>query len=249
MPQFWIDRGIAHRSPGLVRAVAQLEFNDQTEESLSEAKAWLQNRKDWSAADVLDALLARLSPQAMVEKSPENVLSDAALKRMASSYPKARYLHLTRHPLTTQRSMQEHWNRIMPEYPQEGEPMRSIYSWYEIHRRILHFTDTLPPERHMQVKAEDILNEPEPGLRAIARWLQVSAEDSAIEAMTHPELSVFTGLGSADSGIIGGHDHGFLCDPIPRRVKIPPALNPPKGWVADITIWPMVIKLANRFGY
>lgn len=249
LPQFWIERGIVHRSPGLVRAVAELEFNDQTHESLSAARAWLRNRRHWSGSDVLDVLLGRLSPRAMVEKSPENILSDAALTRMALAYPKARYLHLTRHPLTTQRSMQEHWNRIMPAYPQDGEPMLSIHSWYDTHRRILHFTETLPQERYMQVRAEDVLNDAESQLRTIAKWLKLSANDCAIEAMTHPELSPFASLGPADSGIIGGNDHGFLRDPIPHRVEIPHTLNQPTDWVADETIWPMVVKLANRLGY
>ena len=67
--------------------------------------------------------LGQDGPRVVVEKSPENVATDAALKRLASAYPRARYLHLTRHPITTQRSMVEHWNRIVPGYPMQGQPM------------------------------------------------------------------------------------------------------------------------------
>ena len=249
LPRFWIERGITHRSPGLVRALAEFEFGDQTPQSLSAARAWLQSRLHWSGLDVLDVLLARLSPRIAVEKSPENVLSDAALMRMASAYTNARYLHLTRHPVTTQRSMQEHWNRIMPGHALNGEPMSGIGSWYETHGRILDFAAKLPPDRYMRVRAEDVLDETESQLRAIAAWLGLRADDGAIQAMKHPEASPFARSGPADSGVVGGHDPSFLRDPIPHRVEIPRTLDPPRGWAAQPSVWPMVVDLANRLGY
>jgi hypothetical protein len=249
LPRFWTERGIKHRSPGLVRALAEFEFGDQTPESLSVARAWLKDRAHWLGPDVLDVLLAKLSPRVAVEKSPENVLSDAALRRIASAYPKARYLHLTRHPVTTQRSMQEHWNRTMPSYPQAGEPMSSMASWYETNRRILHFAAKLPPDRYMRVRAENVLNDTESQLRSIAAWLRLRADEGAIEAMKHPEASPFAGFGPADSGIVGGNDPSFLRDPIPHRVEVPRTLDPPQGWAADPSVWRMVVDLANRLSY
>jgi Sulfotransferase family len=249
LPSYWINRGVTHRSPGLVRAVAEFEFGDQTLESLSLARAWLQDRTHWSGLDVLDVLLARLSPRIAVEKSPENVLEDTSLMRMTSAYPKARYLHLTRHPVTTQRSMQEHRKRTVPADPQDGEPMFGIASWYDTHRRILHFGATLPPDRYMRIRAEDVLNDTESQLPAIARWLGVCSDASAIEAMKHPEASPFSTFRTADSGIVGGNDPGFLRDPTPHRAEVPSTLEPPDGWEADALVWRMVGDLANRLGY
>ena len=40
LPRFWIDRGIEHRSPGLVRALVQLEFGGQQSDRLALARAW-----------------------------------------------------------------------------------------------------------------------------------------------------------------------------------------------------------------
>ncbi len=249
LPRFWIERGVTHRSPGLVRALAEFQFGDQTTESLSAARAWLQDRPHWSGADVLDVLLARLSPRLAVEKSPDNVLTGTGLRRMASAYPKARYVHLTRHPLATQRSMQEHWNRILPSYPRDGEPMSGIASWYDTHRRILHFAAKLPPNRYLRVRTEDVLNDTESQLRAIAVWLGLRADGSAIEAMKHPEASPFASSGPTASGILGGHDPSFLLDPIPHPVKVPRTLDPPQGWAAEPSVWRLVVDLANRLGY
>jgi sulfotransferase family protein len=249
LPSYWIERGITHRSPGLVRAVAQFEFGDQTLESLSLARAWLQDRRHWSGADVLDVLLSRLTPRSAIEKSPDNVSDDTALTRMASAYPCARYLHLTRHPITTQRSMEEHRRRTVPTHPQEGEPMSGIASWYAIHRRILQFAADLPVDRYLRIRGEDVLNDTDSQLRVIAAWLDVSTEDSAIEAMKHPEASPFASLQTADSGIVGGNDPTFLSAPTPRSVDVPSNLKPPPGWTADLSIWKMVTDLANRLGY
>ena len=249
LSQFWIDRGVTHRSPGLVRALAEFEFGGQTAQSLSAAHAWLRDRLDWSGSDVLDILLERLNPRKAVEKSPDNLETDAALTRMAAAYPRARYVHLTRHPVTTQRSMQEHWNRINPSHSPDGEPMSGIGFWYEIHQRILHFAASLPKDRYLRVRGEDVLNDTQSQLHAIAAWLGIRADGNAIERMRHPEASPFARPGPAASGVAGGNDPSFLHDPVPHRVEIPCNLEPPPGWVADPSIWKMVADLANRLGY
>jgi len=248
LPRFWFDRGVTHRSPGLVRALAEYEFGGQTAEALCAARAWLRERTEWSGADVLDFFLEKLRPRTAIEKSPDNLLTDAALSRIGAAYPRARYLHLTRHPVSTQRSIEEYRLRSVGT-PQDGEPMRSIAAWYEIHRRILLFADGLPEERYLRVRAEDVLNDPRPQLRAIAEWLGIRDDAEAIEAMLHPEASPFARPGPPDSGVVGGNDPGFLRDPVPRRVDVAQSLDPPPRWVAEPEVWRMVVAMANRLGY
>ncbi len=248
LPRFWKERGLAHRSPGLVRAIAEHELGGQDVPRLAAALDWLRDRSNWPGADVLDLLLERLSPRTGVEKSPDNLLTDDALERMASAYPRARYLHLTRHPVTTQRSIAEHRQRTVG-CAQEGEPMRSIAAWHEIHRRILLFANGLPPERYLRVRAEDVLNDPRPQLGRIAAWAGVRGDAAAIEAMLHPETSPFARPAPANSGVPGGNDPAFLRDPIPKQVETPRGVEPPAGWVAEPSVWGMVVDLANRLGY
>jgi hypothetical protein len=249
LPRFWSEsKGVTHRSPGLVRALAQFEFGDQTPESLLLARAWLRERCHWAGVSVFDFLMGRLEPRAAVEKSPENVLTDEALTLLASAYPRARYLHLTRHPVSTQRSMQEHWNRLMPR-PLDGQPMSGMASWFEAHRRIVDFTDTLPVGRHLRVRAEDILNDTDPQLETITKWLGLRRDPAAMEAMKHPERSPFASFGPAGSGVIGGHDPGFLSDPMPRRVEVHRTVEQPAGWTGDPALWDSVVALAAQLGY
>lgn len=249
LPRYWRERGFTHRSPGLVRALAQFEFGDQEPHSLERARAWLEDRPRWSGAHVFDVLLARLAPRAAVEKSPENVATAAALRRLARAYPNARYLHLTRHPVTTQASMVAHRRRTVPSHPPEGQPMAGIAAWLEVHGRIARFLARLPPERVLRVRAEDVLNDPERQLAAIARWLGLRTDATAIAAMRHPEASPFARFGPEGSGVVGGHDPGFLRAPIPRAVELPHTVEQPTGWQGEARLWQRTIALAHRFGY
>jgi hypothetical protein len=249
LPRYWTERGFTHRSPGLVRALAQFEFGDQTTGSITAARAWLHQRGHWSGADVLDVLLARLAPRTAVEKSPENVATPAALRRLASAYPEARYLHLTRHPVTTQASAARHLLRTVPEHARIGEPIAGIANWREIHARILRFLAGLPNDRFIRVRAEDVLNDTRTQLRAIAEWMGLRTDAAAIEAMCHPELSPFARFGPPESGVVGGHDHGFLSDPIPRRVELPATIEPPLGWHGEPRLWQRMVDLARQLGY
>jgi hypothetical protein len=249
LPAYWRARGITHRSPGLVRALAEFEFGGQTPKRVAAARQWLRARRHWSGADVFDVLQARIAPRTAVEKSPENVTSAMALKRLALAYPKACYLHLTRHPLGTQASAARHLRLTVPEHPQTGEPMAGIAAWVEVHSRILRFTGALPRQRTRRVRAEDILNDPDFQLRAIARWLGIRDDDEAVEAMRHPEASPFARFGPKGSGVIGGHDHGFLRDPALRPAVLPAALEPPQGWVGEQRLWRRAAALARRLGY
>jgi Sulfotransferase family len=249
LPRYWRDRGITHRSPGLVRAIAQLEFGNQKVDSLGSARSWLQDRSHWSGADIFDVLMERLDPRHTVEKSPENAESDAALERLTSAYPSARYLHLTRHPVTTQRSVKEHLQRSVPEYSMPGEPMSGIAFWVETHCRILGLAATLPKQRYMRVKAEDVLNDTRPQLRSIAAWLGIRTDKAAVDAMVHPEASPFASFGPEESGVVGGNDPNFLRDPVPRPVEITRTLEQPPGWQGNWALWEMTVEIANRLGY
>ena len=249
LPPYWIERGMKHRSPGLVRAVAEFEFCGQTQQSIAAAQAWLKQRAHWTGPEAFDFLMERLSPRAAVEKSPENVESDIALERLTSAYPRARYLHLTRHPVTTQRSVEEHWNRTIPGHQMPGRPMSLMCSWVETQCRILRLAATLPSDRYMLIRAEDVLNHAPLHLRSIAAWLGVRTDEDAINAMTHPEASPFASLGIEGSGIITGHDPNFLRDPIPHRVEVLDTLEPPAGWVENSSLWEMTVDIAHRLGY
>jgi len=247
LPRAWRERGVTHRSPGAVRAVAQLVYGDQSAGAVARAQAWLTERAHWSGADVMDVLQARISPRTAVEKSPENVMTPGAFGRLSAAYPRARYLHLVRHPASTVRSMTEHWRRTMLEEPSARLQESFVHGWLDVHQRVLRLGRTVSSGRYLRMRAEDVLNDPATRLRSIARWLGVPADDHAVALMRHPEASPFARFGPA--GVTGGSDPGFLGDPVPRRAVLPRTLGQPAGWTGDPALWSTAAALAARLGY
>jgi Sulfotransferase family len=249
LPEYWRRRGARHRSPGLVRAVAQFAFGGQEIASLNKAQTWLRDRAHWSGADMLDFLLAFHSPRRGIEKSPENVESDEALRRLSSAYPRAKYLHVTRHPVSTQKSLQDHLLRRFPGYTMAGQPMSGISGWVATQQRILGFAASLSPDRYFRIKGEDILGSHRTALTSIAAWLGHRTDEDAITAMMRPEESPFACEGPRGSGVTGGLDPEFLRNPSLRPAQPAPALEPPAGWIDDAHLWRCAVALANELGY
>ena len=97
----------ANYTPGLTRAVAQLLFRSQSEDALVRALAWLKDRARWKAFRMLGYLLRLIEPQIGVDKSPRTCLSTTSLQRALAFHPGTRFLHLTRDPVCTIRSIAE----------------------------------------------------------------------------------------------------------------------------------------------
>src|SRR5262252_5170323 len=72
LPEYWRRRGARHRSPGLVRAIAQFAFGGQEIGSRNEAQPSLRQLYHWPVAGVLVFLLIVKGSRTAIEKSPEN---------------------------------------------------------------------------------------------------------------------------------------------------------------------------------
>ena len=204
---------------GLLRTIAQLEFGHQTRATIAHAIAWLNERKLWSTRDLMEHLRMRVAPRIGIEKSPITALRPLDLERTWVFYPKAYFLHLTRHPVSTSRSMDLFLQQRSRSSKQR--PFNNLLSWYRFHHNILSFTRSLPPGQSMMVKGEDILSDPDRYLAQIAEWLGVRTDDAAIAAMKHPEYSPYAYYGPTPAN--GGNDSNFMRNPVfrPGRVKEP----------------------------
>jgi hypothetical protein len=241
----------AECSTGLLRALAELHFGGQSAEAVGQALAWLQARRDWSTRQLLDFLLEAIRPRRGVEKTPETAMSPANMARVRALYPDARFLHLTRHPVTAQRSLQAHWGRGLqrrrPDWNGCDLARFCARGWCRTHQAILDFTAGLPPEQTLRVRGEDLLNEPDVHLVRVASWLGVRSDGEAIEAMKHPERSPYAGLGPTSAWL--GYDPKFLHDPRLRPCELPAGLEHPPEWGLDFSLLQTTVELAQRLGY
>ncbi len=90
---------------GLLRVVAELFFERQTEATVEQAMRWLQRRSHLSGGAVFSLLAEQSGALIPVDKSPSTVYEAASMERCAHWFPQARYLHLLRHPRGYSRSV------------------------------------------------------------------------------------------------------------------------------------------------
>jgi hypothetical protein len=247
----WVGPGAAACSPGLLRALAELHLGGQSPETVRQALEWLRARRDWSCRQVFDSLLEMIRPRVGVEKTPETAMSRICMSRVRKLYPRARFLHLTRHPVTAQRSLQAHWGRRMqkrrPEWEGCAVAEACAREWCRTHQMILDFTADLPPEQTLRVRGEDLLNEPDTYLPQVAAWLGLRTDAEAVEAMKHPERSPYAGLGPTSAWL--GNDPKFLRAPRLRPCELPRGLEHPSEWGLDPWLLVTTLELARRLGY
>ena len=247
-PPGWKGPAPHLRMAGLYRALAQHHAGTQSPETVRDAARWVAARQTWGVEHVFDHLLGLAAPRVVVEKSPENSSREEYLRRLVALYPRARFLHVSRHPVTTVRSMHRVWSdkgywNLAPRLFHQF----CLGVWLFQHQRIARLVASLPPDRGLHVRSEDVLNAPEETLGRICRWLGVDRSPEAIAAMTHPENSPYAALGPA--GAMGGFDSGFLHDPNRRAAELPETLDLPGDWDVDPWMYLGVVEVAGKLGY
>lgn len=258
--------------PGVLRALAQLHYGIQTTGTVLKSGAWLIDRRNWSSKQLIDHMLEFVEPRMGVEKSPVTCTKPAYIERAYKYYPDAYYLHLTRHPIPTRKSMEEFFEKRKQVNTKKGKrsfELDYFLIWYRMHRNILEFTRKLPEGQVMRMKGEDLLSDPDLYLPQLAEWLGLSTEQSAIDEMKHPENSPYACVGPAPTR--GGNDGKFMRSPALRSGK----LNEPSlrqlfeaekfawitgsgkdrlseiglGLVSDVQIESEIRGMAQSFGY
>lgn len=238
-----------HVHSGLYRAIAQVLEGGQDEVALDRAFAWVHDHRDWTVGRVFDFLLDGVAPRVGVEKSPESTFSYSPLARLRTLYPRARFIHLTRHPIPSIASMQRHWEgrRWWPSGKDQPGPTLCAQTWRDTHRRIMAFTGLLDPHQHLRVRSEDLLAPHGDELRRIAGWLGLRDDDEAVDAMRHPERSPYATPGP--EGFFGGLDPTFLVAPTLRAPTLPTAVDFPAEWDVDKWVRIDIAILAAELGY
>lgn len=149
MPEF----GAQMRLNGVCRAIAEILEGGQSEGEVARARGWLQARADWSTVHLMKYLLDSIEPLIGMEKSPESTSAEA-LRRCIEGFPDAKFIHLTRHPVTTQRSMREHWRFRYQNKSNEFWSAGCASTWHLYHGHIMRELSALPADQWIRVRAE-----------------------------------------------------------------------------------------------
>jgi hypothetical protein len=230
---------------GLYRAVAQLEYGAQTEETVAEARAWVEARRDWGPVAFMAHIATRTAPARLIEKSPSTVLTPARLDTALRLFPDAFFLHLYRHPHMTTASIA----KITGHGTGDRRARDPESSWFDTNSAILAAATRIPADRFLSVRGEDVLSNPDRMLTQICDWLGLGVTVGDLAAMRRPEDSPYACMGPASAPF--GNDPNFLRDPhyTARPIVLPP-LSASLDWAGTSRhLRPQTRDLALLLGY
>lgn len=91
-------RGREIGAHGPLRTVAELRFGGQSWRAVEGARRWLRRRLQQTTASVFREIAQEAHPRIVVDKSPPTSYRIEYLQRALRTFPRARFLHLARHP-------------------------------------------------------------------------------------------------------------------------------------------------------
>jgi hypothetical protein len=261
---------------GLLRAVAEVCYGEQTASSIRSAAGWVRRRSTHTPGMLFDELATRVHPLRLVDKSPNMVYLIDNMRRVQRYFPSARFVHLVRHPRAYCLSVIQYLTTLAKPRPRDEEPRvppRWITnlaffpypetgsaeadddrpdpqgSWYVLNTNVMEFLSSLPDDQWMRIRAEDLAREPAESMTELAAWLGLRTDISSIRTTLHPERSPFARIGPPGARL--GNDLFFLQKPALRPARgTPHNLDDPLEWQTQTQQFlPEVEHLARGFGY
>jgi hypothetical protein len=273
MEKWWemCEQSAFHMADGLLRVVAQLFFEEQTENSVRAAEGWLRRRGHFTTSLLFELLAERTGGRIPIESSPTFVSRPAAMQRMLTMFPLARFIHVVQHPRgfgeflmkgieeAARQGPVPYWMLNLASFPgaaasEDGTPHRDSgfdpqRAWYVLNANACEFLNLVPDDQKMLLRTEDLCRETGTTLEGIAGWLGLRTDEEAIEAMTHPERSPYARPGPPNARF--GNERAFLLNPMPAPAPPEPhTLEGPLSWRPGAQEFlPKVQELARQLGY
>lgn len=244
--------------PGLLRTIAELDHGAQTAENVLTAANFLEDCADWKSARMMDYIMDRATAATgakfCIEKSPAITFLPPALERARRAWPDALYVHVTRHPVSHKKSMDEFIEHLVRYTPEEKARRQAnlMSVWPVMQRNILDFCATLAPGQYLRIRGEDVLSDATSVMHQIAEWLGLRTDDPAIAAMLRPEESPYAKLGPVTAPF--GNDQKFVASPVfrpgkPRLPKLDRFFETEEGQRMDSTRRAYLSQLTYSLGY
>lgn len=132
-------------------------------------------------AEVYSFFSSRLGGRTLVDKSPLFFPPQAVIRRLASLFPRARFVHLVRHPVACISSyVRERFHGIFPETRGIDPYDCGEWVWTRVQEGILEVEAELGPGRMHRLYFEDLTGDPERALRRLCPSLGLSFEPALL---------------------------------------------------------------------
>ena len=214
-------------SPGSIRSIAEIHERLQTDESCTRAWLWMQKRSHWTAVEFFDYLRKKVSTQIAIDKTPINTSKQSRLEKIIHAYPNAKFLHLCRSVNGNTTSLREFikgQDKLLGRMETNKLTRRALSRefpasvWYLCHRNILAIKPLIKQSNYLQLKGEDLLNQPNKMLSQFCKWINIEDKEEHIQAMLRPHESPYAFVGPSIA--VGGNDGKFMKNPILNLKKI-----------------------------
>jgi hypothetical protein len=263
------DRASFDMADGLLRAVAQFYFGEQTDFSIQAARAWLKRRSHFTTGLLFEVLAERVRPLMPIDKSPTLVSKPAVLRRVLAMFPDAKFIHLVQHPRAYGESLIEdihdsakhgsvpYWMLYLASYPRPPSSTDAAAhssfgldpqgAWYLLNSNVCEFFRSVPEGQRMVLAGEDVLANPDQVLERVAAWLGLRTDVEAIEEMKHPERSLFASPGPRSAR--HGNERVLLRSPTLPQARQDTVEGPLSWRTNGEEFFPKVKDLALQLGY
>jgi acyl carrier protein len=232
----------AHLLTGTIRAVMHLRRCNA-----KEAEEVLRSFEDQdrSTHDFYALLQEAIGDRLLVDKTPLYPIHPEILRRAEHDFDSPLYVHLVRHPCGMIRSFEDaKIEQLIPFMRESNFSRRQLaeLTWLVANENVSNFFATLPRERCLLVRYEDLVQHPESWLRRICDFLGVPFAEEMLDPYSDLDSRMATGLHyvSEFSGDLKFHLHA--------RIE-PEAAERWRKYDSEDSLSVMSRNLATSFGY
>ncbi len=180
---------------GLIRAVMQLlgVSKETAENTLQEFEdgemtvhAFFHSLQNWAHGRLI------------VDKTPGYALHPMVLQRLEAEFDGAFFIHLVRHPMASIASFED--VRVDLVTRDERDPLPSSAKkrgelwWLISHEHILTFLRSVPKDRQIRIRYEDLVQDPQPVVQAVCDKLRIEFHPHMLEPYTDKKNRMTDGV-------------------------------------------------------
>ncbi len=164
---------------GTLRAIMEIEICDAAgaEEIMNDMM-----RENLTTQACYERIQSAISPRTLVDKSPSYVLDKEVLNKAERDFEEPLYIHLVRHPGGMVSSFEKyHIEQVLYLKPNRFRGRRlGELVWLASHQNTLDFLSGIPQHRQFQLRFEDMVSQPERGMKDLCKKLGLSYDDALI---------------------------------------------------------------------
>ncbi len=200
---FWLD--------GTIRTIMELKNCDE-----SEARKLMLSYEDrnFSTAAFYGEMQSWLNDRIFVDKTPNYALSEKIMQQAERWFDNPRFIHLIRHPYGVIPSFEK--ARLHVFYPpfftdsHDFTPRQlAEMIWIISHQNILAFFNSIPQERRMRLRYEDLVTQPQEEMQRVCNFLDIDFHPDMLVPQKDKEKRMTTGLNELSKmlGDVRFHEH------------------------------------------